>query len=481
MPRKTATQLATEIEVLRAEFQALDKLDDPDEDDLSRSDEILTEIQSLKPVHDKAVQREAQVEAVRSLALGGQTDTVTRGGAKVTHEPMTYNRYNNNSYFLDIARAEIRRDREAMDRLQRHAKELEVELPARAKARDEIARSQLHTIDGLAGERGAQARESAFEISRVNPNRTDGQGGYHVPPLWLIDESIGLPRFGRPLANAVRNLTLPSGTDSINLPKIATGTSTAAQTADNAAVTSVDLTDTFVNAPVRTIAGQQDVAIQLLDQSPAGFDQIVMGDLQADYAVTLDTQCWNGSGASGQVTGVLNASGANAITYTDASVTFPEMWPFFPQAASLIAKNRKMPATATFMIPSVWYWIAGSLDTANRPMIQIENGTGFNILALQTGVQAEGPAGRIMGLPVILDGNIPTTLGGGTETRVVTLRTSDIYLWEGQMRTRVLSEVLSGTLQVRFQIYNYVAFMPDRLPKAISIGSGTGFIPQSGY
>jgi len=28
---------------------------------------------------------------------------------------------------------------------------------------------------------------SPFE-KRVNPNRTDGQGGYFVPPLWLIDQ-----------------------------------------------------------------------------------------------------------------------------------------------------------------------------------------------------------------------------------------------------------------------------------------------------
>jgi HK97 family phage major capsid protein len=334
----------------------------------------------------------------------------------------------------------------------------------------------LRSIEGVS----ERAAESAFE-KRVNPNRTDGQGGYFVPPLWLVDQYIELPRFGRPFASAVRNFPLPSGTDSVNLPKVSTGTATGVQTADAASVTSTDMTDTVVTAPVRTIAGQQDVAMQLLDQSPISFDEVVFTDLIADYNVQLDTQCINGSGSSGQVTGALNASGVNAVTYTDASPTLPEMWPSFAQAASLVAKNRKMPALATFMIPSVWYWIAGSLDSSNRPYVQIEPGTGFNILALQTGVEAEGPVGRIMGLPILLDGNIPTTLGGGTESRILTVRTSDLYLWEGSLRTRVLTEVLSGTLQVRFQVYNYAAFMPDRLPKAISVVSGTGVIPQSGY
>lgn len=53
---------------------------------------------------------------------------------------------------------------------------------------------------------------------------------------------------------------LPPRTDSINLPKVATGTATAIQTADADAVQSTDMTDTFISAPVCTIAGQQDTA-----------------------------------------------------------------------------------------------------------------------------------------------------------------------------------------------------------------------------
>jgi hypothetical protein len=57
----------------------------------------------------------------------------------------------------------------------------------------------------------------------------------------------------------------------------------------------------------------------------------------------------------------------------------------------------------------------------------------------------------------------------------------ELYLWEGPPRIRVLQEVLSGTLQVRFQLYNYVAALPQRRPKAISIISGTGLIAPAGY
>jgi hypothetical protein len=44
-------------------------------------------------------------------------------------------------------------------------------------------------------------------------------------------------------------------------------------------------------------------------------------------------------------------------------------------------------------------------------------------------------------------------------------RFDEMYLWEGTPLIRVLQEVLSGTLQVRFQLYNDVAVLPQRRPK----------------
>ncbi|MER6064834.1 phage major capsid protein [Streptomyces sp. NPDC001792] len=450
------------------------------EDEQTRFDALEQEIREI----DERM-RELDEQQKRDDQAAEMAKRYGVGRVEVVSEPKTYAKEARHSYFLDLARAELNRGdgdggpAAARERLQRHAKEIEVELPRRLAARDAAADQGIRSLEGVSD----RVAESAFE-RRTNPNRTDGQGGYFVPPLWMVDEYIDLPRFGRTIANSVRNLTLPSGTDSINLPKVATGTATGVQTADAAAVTSQDLTDTSVSAPVRTIAGQQDVALQLLDQSPVAFDEVVFADLIADYNQKLDVQVINGSGSAGQATGILNVGSINSVTYTDATPTFPEMWPSFAQAASQIEKNRKMPALATFMTPSMWYWITSQLDGANRPLVQIEGGTGFNVLGLQTGAGAvgEGPAGRILALPVLTDGNIPSNLGAGTnETRIITARTSDLYLWEGSMRTRVLQEVLSGTLQVRFQVWNYFAFMGNRRPEAISVMSGTGLIPPAGF
>jgi HK97 family phage major capsid protein len=483
--RKT---LAAERDTIVAEAEKRGQLTDADQTAFDEKRTAIAEIdKQIEEKRGRIVELEEDEKREQAAAkihaeVGNTGQQRGTGGAVVTSEPQIYGKGSGNSYFLDLARAQVRGDAAALGRLQRHAKELEVELPAREQRRAQRAERQLDTIDGLKPEHRSSVFERGMEY-RVNPNRTDGQGGYFVPPLWLVDQYIDLPRFDRVVANSVANFDLPAGTDSINLPKVSTGTATAVQTADAAGVQSTDLTDTFVNAPVRTVAGQQDVAMQLLDQSPVAFDEVLYRDLQADLNSKVDIQVVNGSGSSGQALGILNVSGINAITYTDASPTLPELWVPLLQSASQLAKNRKMPANAVFLTPSMWYWALSQLDTTNRPLIVPAAPIAFNPAALGNGDSAQGYAGMFSyGLPALMDGNIPSNLGGGTnETRIITARSSDLYLWEGAVRTRALQEVLSGTLQIRFQVWEYFAFMGNRRPESISVISGTGVIPTSGF
>jgi HK97 family phage major capsid protein len=329
--------------------------------------------------------------------------------------------------------------------------------------------------------RAGPERRAAGSETRVNPNRVDGQGGYFVPPLWVIDEWVALLRAGRATANRCNVKPLPPGTDSINLPKLATGTTTAVQGTDAAAVSSTDFTDTFVTGPVRTIAGQQDMALQLLEQSPAGIDEIIFGDLIGDYNQKLDLQVLSGSGTSGQLKGIFNA-GPTAVTFTSASPTVPLLYTPLTQGLSQVAKSRFQPADTIVMHPSRWYWIVAALDTQNRPLVTPEGGSGANTIAVLDAEAVEGVAGSIAGVPIVVDANLPTNVGAGTnQDRLLVGRLKDNYLYEGALRTRALVEVLSGTLQVRLQVYNYVAQIPDRYPVAYATIDGTGLIMPAGY
>jgi HK97 family phage major capsid protein len=175
---------------------------------------------------------------------------------------------------------------------------------------------------------------------RVNPNTTYGTGGEFVPPVYLIAQYVKALRAGRVVADRVTKSPLPPGADSINIPKVNQATLTAPQGAQGGAVASRDLTTLMCTSPVITIAGQSDVALQLIEQTPINFDEVIYTDLLADLAQKIDVQVLSGIGPTvGQLTGMLNVVGTNAITFTSASPTVPLLYPYFAQATTAVANN----------------------------------------------------------------------------------------------------------------------------------------------
>ena len=442
----------------------------------------------LASVNERVAQHEV-VETSRRAAANASTGEA----ARVKSEPMTYTRQKTKlgtaqtSYFRDLWLVK-NGDPGAAQRLQRHAQELDVELPNRVARRAENAEQQVR---GQIGWDAPSPFERGME-QRITANRTDGQGGYLVPPLWLMDDLIPVLRAGRVVADRVRQMDLPEGTDSINIPKLSTGTTTAAQTADNAAVASADITDTSVSATVDTIAGQTDIALQVIEQSPLAVDEIIFTDLIADWNRTLDKAVLAGGGTAGAIQGLYSSAGAspwtsyNTIAYTDASPTAGEL--FSPLAAGLskIEQNRfTLEGVEYFMHSRRWFWLVGTTDSNQRPIVLPKGGAGYNPLAV-AGPEATPPGykGELsLGFPVYTDPNITTTdtAGSGTlQDIILALKTDDAWLFEGEMRQRTLPELLSGTLAVRFQIYNYIAFLL-RYGQSLAIISGTGLSAPTGY
>ena len=371
-------------------------------------------------------------------AMAFRQAEIATSRTKVINEARTYEQGNGRSYLQDLLKSSVQGDPEARARLDRHASEVLVDPEYR------------------------------------DVNRTDGTGGYFVPPLWLSDY-VELARAGRPTANLVTNLALPPGTDSINIPKINSGTATAIQPADNSAVQETDLTDTSVQANVKTIAGQQDIAIQLLDQSPFNFDQVVFADLAADYATQVNRQVLSGQNLGNEVKGILASSGVNTVAYTDTTPTVAELYPKVADAIQKIHTSRYMAPSVIIMHPRRWAWLLAALDNTNRPLV-VPNAQGpSNAFATFGEVASQQVVGQFQGLPVVTDPSIPTTFGAGTnEDVIVVMRASDCILYESSLRTRVLPEVGSGTLTVRLQVYGYMAFTAERQPKGISIVWGSG-------
>jgi HK97 family phage major capsid protein len=302
-------------------------------------------------------------------------------------------------------------------------------------------------------------------------SRVDGSGGYAVPPAWLMDQYVAYARPGRAFANLCQRQTLPGGTDSINVPKMLTGTTVGVQTADNTTVSETNLSDTFINAPVRTISGQQGVALQLIDQSPIAFDDVVFRDLTSAHAAVLDQQCMYGTGTSGQVLGVTNTPGVTSLAV--ASLDISGVYKAIANAIQTIHVTRFLPPEVIVMHPRRWGWLLTLLDTQNRPLFVPDANSAFNAAGILTDVDSQQVVGRTHGLPIVTDPNIATNLGAATkEDQVFIGRFSDFVLWESGIRARVLPETRAANLTVLLQIYSYVAFTGARYPSAVLTLSG---------
>jgi HK97 family phage major capsid protein len=229
-------------------------------------------------------------------------------------------------------------------------------------------------------------------------------------------------------------------------------------------VQNTDATTNSVTANVTTIAGQQVVAQQLLDQSPINMDEILLADLAADYAVKLDTFVINNN-ATNKV-GLLNVSGLNAVTYTDATPTVGELYPKVADAIQQIHTGRFLPPDKIFMHPRRWAWFTRPLDTAGRPLVVPAANMPQNVLAAMGDVASEGFVGTLQGLPVYVDPNIPTNLGAGTnEDRIIILRSTDVILFEGTPQAEAFRETKADQLSVLLRFYNYAALHAGAVPE----------------
>lgn len=420
---------------------------------LAAEDVTAEALDSVSAKHDeiKALdERIATAEAVeaRTAALAESRKESGIATFKVTKEALTYEKNGNNSFVRDMVNATVRNDRNAWDRLNRHSAEAAVELR---------------------------------DISR-----TDGSGGDFVPPIYLINEYAEFARAARVAADQLTTQALPAGTDSINIPAITTGSLVALQSADNAATTTRDMVTSTVTAPVRTISGYENVSIQLVEQSPlaGGLDRLVFGDLMADYALQLNTAVvGNGDGTSGTLQGLVNkyaATTAIPVTWTETTPSAVNGLKAIAQAISKVTTNRFRKADAIIMHPSMWYWFASQADSANRPLIVPTAGGPMNANGVNTAPGAPaGLVGTIHGVPVYVDATVPTTFNTN-QSPILVGKFDDSYLYESGVKTRVLPDVLSANLTVRFQVYGYVA-LAHRFSKNVSVISGTGAVAPSGY
>ena len=401
-------------------------------DEASRFAELRTALTAADADIEAFTAREAELADAEARKAAAADLSKRIGGApapvvRVTSEPEIYRRDGEHSFFGDALRAQFSYDREAQDRLARHA------AAAHGEARD--------------------VGTSAF--------------GALIPPQYLVDLFAPNLAAGRAFSNAVSSAPLPPSGMTLNIPRGTTATGVAVQSNEGDAVQETNFDETTLAVSVKTYAGQQDVSRQSLERG-SGIDAIIFNDLAAQYAVALNTA---------NITSALAVSGIGAVTYTDASPTVAELYPKLANAVQTVNSNRFMPATVIFMHPRRWGWMTAALSSTSQPLISTD--VPDNTVGLGKAAEYGQVVGQVLGVPVITDACISTGLGTGTdEDIIIVAKADDILLWETSPAPQELrfEQTNGGNLQVKLVAYGYSAFTAGRYPKGICTVGGTGLV-----
>lgn len=424
------------------EAVAAENRTDLTDDESAKVDALVEESRSLDSKIEKfkaQADADAKVAEVRA-AVADVVMPKSTATTKIVSEPRTYTENSGNSFIADAFNAQFRNDYAANERLARHT------------------------------------REESIERRDVGTANFSGL----VIPQYLVDLAAPYARAGRPTADFATNKhALPAAGMTINISRMTTGTSADIQASENSAVSETNADDTLLTIDVRTIAGQQDLSKQVIERG-TGVDAFVVQDLVRAWHTQLDNQILNGAGTSGTILGLRNTSGINSVTYTDAAPTVAALYPKLADAYQQIQTGVFMNPTHWIMHPRRLAFLLSAVDQQDRPLVLPALNGPMNAVATGAGAASYGNSGyTMMGLPIIVDANVITNGGSGTdEDEIYCVTAPELHLWEQAGSPFALSfdATGAGSLTVKSVVYGYSAFSAGRYPAAASKISGTGLV-----
>jgi HK97 family phage major capsid protein len=320
-------------------------------------------------------------------------------------------------------------------------------------------------------------QEERVERAGQLNERAVGTGAFAglTVPQYLTDMYAPAASALRPFADVCNKHPLPDNGMSVNISRITTATGVALQASENSAVQETNIDDTLLTISVQTAAGQQTLSRQAIERG-TGVESVVMDDLFRRYSTALDSTLIN------QATNGLTNVATNTA-YTDASPTGPELYPKI-----LGAQAGVDTALMGFGSPDVvvmhsrrWAWLQSQLTTS-YPMISQPNIAPQVMGANLHTKYGSGARGLLPnGLVVIVDNNISTSLGGGTEDEIYVVPSSECHLWEDPSAPVFIraEQAAASSLGVLLVLYGYFAYSFARFTGGTAKISGTGLIAPS--
>lgn len=389
----------------------------------------------------KAEEMERQAEAKKATPTEVRHPAYDQV-ARVGNEERTYRKDQDplgKNFLMDIARQFSHQDVESASRLSRHMQEERVE-------RAEYMQRAVGT--------------SAFTGLTV--------------PQYLTDMYAPATAALRPFADVCNKHPLPESGMSIEISRITTSSDAGIQATQNTAVTEQNMDDTLLTVAVQTASGQQTVSRQAIDRG-TGIEDVTMQDLFNRVATKLDSTLLTQA-----TTGLSAVAQANA--YTDASPTGAEMYPKILGAAAGVEANLlAMGAPSHAVMHSRrWYWLSSQMSST-WPMVNFQNlpvqasATADPNSSYASGVRGVLPSG----LQVVVDNNIATNLGAGTnEDELYVVPASECHLWEDPAAPLFIraEQAAAASLGVLLVAYAYFGYTFGRYANGMQKVGGTGLV-----
>lgn len=226
---------------------------------------------------------------------------------------------------------------------------------------------------------------------------------------------------------------LPGLVGNVAIPKKTAAASAGWISTEGGAASESEATFGTVSMAPKNVGAFTDMTRQLILQSTPAIEQLVRDDLTQALALAIDKGALEGSGSSGQPTGILNTSGVNKPTAFAAAVpTFAEM----VALETAVAEDNALFGNLAYITDAATY---GGLKTkakdAGSGMFVLEGGqaNGYNVIRTQQstagnvyfGNFADCLIGMWGGLDILVD---PYTASSSGTVRVRALQTIDIAL-----------------------------------------------------
>ena len=330
------------------------------------------------------------------------------------------------------------------------ANDADIDLSAKDKKRFNLARA-ISAMVNPSDRRAQEAAAYEFEVSEAVSQRSGRAAqGVLMPHSVLVrdmnssdDAAVITDDYrGDQFIDALRNAssvmaagatTLTGLSGDVKIPRKSAGASAGWVSAEGGATSESEMTLATVSLTPKTLGAFTDVTRQLLIQSSEDIDRLIRDDLTTAIGVAIDKAALEGSGSSGQPTGILSTSGVNTVTdFAAATPTFAEV----VTLQTAVSEDNALFGNLAYIVPPAMYGALKTKEKAtNTAQFVVENDgsiAGYNAI-----VSAQATAGNMYfgnfsdclvgffgsGVDIIVDTSTGATAG---TQRIVALQSVDV-------------------------------------------------------